>query len=169
MASAGACVPLLQVIPFADSGASRCLQKLREWVAVQPQYRKKLVLLDFDALSKMKHAPTPLEGLDWHFQCIFNFEVGLKPSYAVASCRCSSCMHQTLITTWQEASSMSSQTVSRAQAQMHALLCLLVLLPAASKDGDAHEGRAPRGAPLPEPYRLGAAQVIRHDSAQTRI
>lgn len=51
------------------------LQKLREWVRVQPQFKKKLVLLDFDALSKMKHAPTPLEGLDWHFQCIFNFEV----------------------------------------------------------------------------------------------
>ncbi len=52
-----------------------CPQKLREWVRVQPQFKKKLVLLDFDALSKMKHAPTPLEGLDWHFQCIFNFEV----------------------------------------------------------------------------------------------
>lgn len=49
---------------------------------MQPQFRKKLVLLDFDALSKMKHAPTPLEGLDWHFQCIFNFEARRQPVHA---------------------------------------------------------------------------------------
>ena len=49
---------------------------------MQPQFKKRLVLLDFDALSKMKHAPTPLEGLDWHFQCIFNFEVRHKPYFS---------------------------------------------------------------------------------------
>ena len=61
---------------YARCGCPQCnAQRLRQWMKMQPGFGRELILLDFDAMSFMKHAPSALEGLDWHYQCIFNFEV----------------------------------------------------------------------------------------------